>query len=90
MTSCVELVQSVNQSLNQSLSKGQPYLQRLVKIRLVLFSHRFVCVPTSWCNVHGNRMQGVKPDNVHFVSRITWETEQKTLTIGLRDLILLI
>ena len=44
----------------------------------------------SQCNVHGNRMQGVKPDDVHFVGRITWETEWMTLTIGLRDLRLLI
>ena len=48
------------------------------------------CVPTSRWNIHRNRMQGVKPDDVHLVGIITWETEQKTLTIGLRDLRLLI
>ena len=83
--------QSINQSINQLLGKGQPYLRQLVIIRLVLFSYSFVCVLTSRCNIHGNRMQGVKPDDVHFVGRMTWETDVwKTLTIGLRGLRLLI
>ena len=43
------------------------------------------CVPTSRWNIHGNRVQGVKPDDVHLIGRITWKPEQETLTIGLRD-----